>query len=577
MLNKVPEAENLSLMSQGLLPKVRPVNNGTDISKKIGRATIDSNNGKKINRRLHNQFQGRRKGCHKVSLIATAAYKNGKVITKNDKKNAFNEFSREGILQGVKKLWPDAYPMVYTYYGSISTPVFFLYRDSDNCLKLLVNFSSEGVKQGCTLGSICYGMGAEYNIYSHLRSSFEEVQICAITDDQIDIWDAPGVDGTQEDWDALYTKIAKFEKAARVLSTSVNLVDAVDKDGILIPEYGFLPTNSIIDGIQLNVTKEGFIIAGIPIGTPGFIDSITQKKVELNLHRLSLAKKFKNLHPQYLFNTIVKCISRSLDYFAGAVSTNAIIKHLVVFDEMMVNAVLELINCPVDLVRESKLTMSTTLLSLPTSAQGAGLIPASRKAPILYLDSIMEVSKEYSFRKNSLALIDDVTAAYSLLISYFNLPVVDRNHPLFNALPGSPMDTLQLASTRSAKATLLTQGKVKFVMKLLHGQLRIALLKDVMNLPASSDKIHYLTILTSSIYHKFLNVNLRIKFFHMDHEDYRFALSFFLCLPFPSGSHYNGTCMNEEYGYHLVNCSRCNLKVDANGDHAARCPNAFLG
>ena len=98
-----------------------------------------------------------------------------------------------------------------------------------------------------------------------------------------------------------------------------------------------------------------------------------------------------------------------------------------------------------------------------------------------------------------------------------------------------------------------------------------------LDLPASSDKIHYLTILTSSIYHKFLNVDLRIKFFHMDHEDYRFALSFFLCLPFPSGPHYNGTCMNDEYGYHLVNCSRCNLKVDANGDHAARCPNAFLG
>ena len=108
--------------------------------------------------------------------------------------------------------------MVYTYYGLISTPVFFLYRDNDNALNLLVNFSSEGVKQGCTLGSICYGMGAEYNIYSHLRSSFKQVQICAITDNQIDIWDAPGMDGSQQDWDDLYLKIAKFKKAAKVLS-----------------------------------------------------------------------------------------------------------------------------------------------------------------------------------------------------------------------------------------------------------------------------------------------------------------------------------------------------------------------
>ena len=257
MLNKIPEAENLSLIQSGSAPKVRPVNNGTDISKKIGRAIIDSNNGRTVNRRLKNQFQGRSKGCQKVGLIASAAYDSGKVITKNDKKNAFNEFQREGILQGVKNLWPAGYPAVFTYYGLIKSPIFFMYRDENSELCILVNYSVEGVKQGCCLGSYCYAMGAEYNIFGHLRAAYPEVDICAITDDQIDIWDAPGPNESQEDWDVLYVKIAGFKKMAQELGRSVNLRDAPDKDGILIPDYGFFPSQSIIDGIILNVTKEG--------------------------------------------------------------------------------------------------------------------------------------------------------------------------------------------------------------------------------------------------------------------------------------------------------------------------------
>ena len=575
MLNKIPEAENLSLLRAGAPPKVRPVNSGTDISKKIGRAIIDSNNGKKANRRLPNQFQGRKKGCQKVALIVSAAYKNGKVITKNDKKNAFNDFSREGILQGVKNLWPAAYPAVYTYYGLIKSPIFFLYRDADNQLRLLVNYSVEGVKQGCVLGSIGYAMGAEFNMYSHQRKAYPEVDILAITDDQIDIWDAPGPDGTQDDWDELYKKIAGFKKLARELGRSVNLTDAPDKDGLLIPEYGLFPSQSEYDGVKLNVTKEGLIIGGVPFGPEKFIYSVTQGKADLSFQRLQLAKKFKDIHPQFLFTTISRCINRGLDYIAGGVPTNIIFPILQQFDSVIRQTVFSLLRTPVDAMDRNRFRLSEELLCLPSSSQGAGLVPISRKAPALFLDTVMEASSESLFRKNSIVLLPDVTVVYNWLLGLFNLTAIDCNHPLANVLPCSPQSLLQFASTRSAKATLPTQGKVKLLLRFLHDELRVKLMQTVLECSSPSEKVHFLTVLTSSIYHKFLNVDLRNKFFHMDGEVFRFSLSFFLGLPFPFGSYYSNATYYPELGYHAFKCVSHDIIIDANGNHAAACVKCY--
>lgn len=75
-------------------------------------------------------------------------------------------------------------------------------------------------------------------------------------------------------------------------------------------------------------------------------------------------------------------------------------------------------------------------------------------------------------------------------------------------------------------------------------------MQDVLHERTSdSDKVHFLTILTSSIYHKFLNADLRNKFFHMDGEVFRFSLSFFLGLPFPIGSYYNNAVYDQDLGY----------------------------
>ena len=575
MLNKIPEAENLCLIRSGAAPKVRPVNSGTDISKKIGRAIIDSNHGKVINKRLINQFQGRSKGCQKVGLIAAAAYDSGKVVTKNDKKNAFNEFEREKILQGVKNLWPSGYPAVYTYYGLTRSPVFYMYRDVNNQWCLLVTYSTEGVKQGCCLGSYCYAMGAEYNIFSTLRKAYPEVDICAITDDQIDIWDAPGPGSTQSDWDVLYVKIAGFKKMAKELGNAVHLFDAPDKESILIPEYGFLPSHHITDETGLKVTKTGFVIGGLPVGPQGHKLGTARSKVDLSLGRLELAKKFNDIHPQFLFNTILRCINKSMDYLAGGVPTNIIVEELHRFDVAIHDAVFCILRTPIDLIDPYKLYLSETLLTLPSSSNGAGLVPISRKAPMLFLDSVMQASKEKMFRKNSLVLLPDVSEVYGMLLSSFGIDHIDCNHPLANILPCSALELLQFASTRMAKATLPIKGKVKLLMVFLHDELRIKLIQAVLDQSTPSDKVHFLTILTSSIYHKFLNVDLRDKFFHMDGEVFRFSLSFFLGLPFPSGQHYTKATYVPNLGYPAITCVHHNKIIDATGNHASSCNQCY--
>ena len=154
---------------------------------------------------------------------------------------------------------------------------------------------------------------------------------------------------------------------AQYLSNEVCLKDAPGKDSILIPEYGFFPSNNIIDGIQLNVTKEGYTIAGFPVGPTTFIQQSTDKKVEQSLQRLELAKKFKDIHPQFLFVTIVRCINRSLDYLVSGVPTNLVLDSLLRYDNAIFFAVMDLLRCPFIHMDQNKLMRSRALLCLPTS------------------------------------------------------------------------------------------------------------------------------------------------------------------------------------------------------------------
>lgn len=90
---------------------------------------------------------------------------------------------------------------------------------------------------------------------------------------------------------------------------------------MLIPEYGLFPSQAEYDGVKLNVTKEGLIIGGVPLGEK-FAKAVTQEKADLNFRRRELAKKFKDIHPQFLFTTISRCINKGLDYLAVSQHTS---------------------------------------------------------------------------------------------------------------------------------------------------------------------------------------------------------------------------------------------------------------
>jgi hypothetical protein len=575
-LNKVEPELNEQLATEGKDLKIRPVNGGTYAGRLLGRNIYDNNGGKSINRRLPHQYQGVSDGSQKVALIASAAYADNMILQKNDNINAFNRLARWAVIDAAKTEWKDAYPIIYTYY-SVKSPIFFLFHDDNGILNLQVNLSCEGVKQGDIFGSIGFNITVEKFIYKPLRTRYPDVRSAANTDDLLNIWHPPETN-TQEDWDCKFKTISEYMATAETLAIKVGILYAIEKRALLIPEWGFLPSNPIAEnGIKLNVIKEGMIIAGTPVGTATYTASIIDEKITKVQNRSTAASKLARECPQVFMCTTIQGTNQGLDYLTGALGPAAFSNKLKAFDDWIFKNVTGTLDIDTSLMNIDKLITAKWLARLPTSLQGAGLVSTDLKAAVNFLCKVIACMSDNTFSRHCHALLPQVKLAYEQLCGNLGIQRIDPSHPLAAILPASAEEILTPVRAPLAPATFKPFGRIKTIMNYLHSRKRIQLISRALKIRNKVDKAHLLAILTSSQFQRLFTLDYSEKFHRLDADNFRHTVAFFLGLPSPATpALLSDASFNAEHGCQVATCKLHGKIIDPNGVHASSCTHCYL-
>jgi hypothetical protein len=433
-MHKQEASVNIELMKQGKPPRIRPINSSSELMKSVGSVAVSSNSAKKAMKRLKNQFQGIPHGMDILAHSLTGAYKSRVVISKEDSGNAYNSISRNSIIGGVRQLWRAGAPLYHKYYG-VKTPIFFLYTDDQGQECLSVMFSHEGVKQGDPLASLGFACGVEEFLYGPLRRKYSEVISLAASDDLNNIFSCP-ISNDQDEWEIFYDKLAEFIMDFDKLAKEVNLHRVIEKGQILIPDDAPLPINSTrSNGIALNVTKQGIIACGCPIGSPKFITDYIDTKIDIVKQRAASINRLCQADPQIYLAMLTQGVNAGLDYLMRVVSYKYFDRRLYEFDDFTFSCLLNMLN-----IEENQLDISRTrrgklLARLPNYLCGVGLISANKKAPAAYITSLMSSVGNPNFDKYKQELIPDADIAYKKLCTFVKCSHISHKHPLSSALP----------------------------------------------------------------------------------------------------------------------------------------------
>ena len=140
-------------------------------------------------------------GPQKAVHIARVNRANGGAQLSLDIINAFGEIGRQAVLDASHQRWPEQDRVFAAYYGAPAMVVFIVYELNGD-ITAYVNWSVQGTRQGCVLGSIGFCLTTQ-TIYETLAAEFPSFLIRAITDDMPTAIPPPP-DPTNEAWQALY-------------------------------------------------------------------------------------------------------------------------------------------------------------------------------------------------------------------------------------------------------------------------------------------------------------------------------------------------------------------------------------
>ena len=185
---------------------------------------------------------GNKSGIDKMNHALDAANERGQVLLKDDAKNAFNAIARLSIREAMQSKWAEAVPFFDTFYG-VRAPIFFMHKDNDDRQIIKVIWSTEGTRQGCVLGSLCFDIGIARHLYEPMQAAYPDVDHAALTDDLIKIWTPPAIDAPSAEWEAFYDRISEYIAEFRALALPHGIVMVDEKSALLIPANAPLPAS----------------------------------------------------------------------------------------------------------------------------------------------------------------------------------------------------------------------------------------------------------------------------------------------------------------------------------------------
>jgi len=188
------------------------------------------------------------------------------IAIKIDFKNAFNSIPRTHVLNELyaRSEFAGLHQFAYWAYGQ---PSHLLVRSAQGAIAAVIQ-SAEGVRQGCALGSLAYGV-ATLTLLSKIKESFKDIEIAAYLDDV-------SISGSQK------SALAAFEQLAKEAS-AIGLEIQREKCEVLIPKDG-----KVSEELQRVVAQHGFQmqrgalpLLGTAVGTdPKEIQRFVSEKLE---------------------------------------------------------------------------------------------------------------------------------------------------------------------------------------------------------------------------------------------------------------------------------------------------------
>jgi hypothetical protein len=369
-LNKVSEEEQKQREDAALPPKLRPINSGSMLAKTTLKAVLATPAAKRAAERTA-PFQlsmGTSRGAEKLVHICRAAHGSKWLVGRNDFANGFNSMSRQKMLEAHSDLFPEGTNVFNFFYGTDS-PIFLF--DTNNDVVTLQ--SSQGPRQGCAAGTHGFCLGL-HPLVSKLQTMFPEFSLRVLTDDIIPLVPPP-VSGSYTDWQATYARYACFLAALKRLSFEfAELTLNVDKSGLLLPRGAPPPSDEVRTMFPpaFDFQREGFRVAGSPIGTDSYMRSFVGEKINEARKKITSIKVLGLKCPRAAHRLLTCCASKLMSYLSATVPPHIMVPTLHTFDTDITSAFFEILSPTPVVCSEDRMFRAKLKLSLPTPA-GCGL------------------------------------------------------------------------------------------------------------------------------------------------------------------------------------------------------------
>jgi hypothetical protein len=409
-LNKLAEMDRLQRIKDGQPPKIRPINNSSSFAKTAARGLGKTQTVADLRKSTAPHQNGFAEDGAAVTVhLCRTSYDQRKVIHVEDGENAFNSLHRQGVPIAISRRAPKLRQYVNTFYGK-RAPVFYFYREGDTRF-LKVMWSEEGTRMGEHFASLFYGITAEEMYLKEIMSLYPEIQHTMIIDDVVCISKCPD-SNLSEDWEIYYDEQAEHVKVYDELATPHGSRRVPEKSRFLIPPDAPLPLHNIrSNGVCLNVTRDGVVIAGSPIGTPAFMLQHAEQKIDqvrVNVKRLV---KMGKVSPQHAMRMLGDSINHSLDYYVRVTPPAMVEQMAQRFDTLIMQAAFAILeppdtettHCPLQ-----RANIARSIMRLPFKIGGLNLPKLSNNGAALFLGSLQSLTS-HEHTKSLLHQFDDVT------------------------------------------------------------------------------------------------------------------------------------------------------------------------
>ena len=419
-LNKITADEQAARLESGQPPVVRPINKGCLFLQVAFGAAMKTPEAEaaKLKLRPIQLGLGARAGPAKMALLFRALYAQGYGLNTSDAINAFNNLVRQCVLNATAKHFPEGVTMTCAFYG-IDAPIFYCYssKEPDPVKFLMVMFSMNGVRQGCTLGSFLFDL-AMLDTYNILAAKYPSYIIHALTDDLPAAFPLPA-DSNPASWKLCYDGIADFLEDYDKLANPLGIFRHPGKGKILMPLYAPCPEPDSRISKLTKIRADHVIIAGACIGIGADVLAHANKKVIDVQKRVNAIARLAPVNEQAAFKLLGEVANHAFDYLLQITPTAIILPAIRAFDDLIATG-RRIVLSPARMAPPSegepfRLARANDLAALPIQLGGFDHTRAAVKGPAAYLTMVATTISDPAFVVPTQGIRDDIEAALGIL------------------------------------------------------------------------------------------------------------------------------------------------------------------